>query len=174
MSYYILPKINNLINVNPLDSSNNDLKLYVSHSLFNYYSEITQQIKNICLSDLDFSFNIYNELIKIVNPYEYVFSNVPGSKFSVSKLKPKSNIFYDFLEISFILNIGDAFKSNRIKTLHITPNSVDTVSCIQGKLIHKDLQLHRVVVLSLIGFFLLVVLFSFCIHPLATSSPIGC
>jgi hypothetical protein len=131
MSYYILPKINNLINVNPLDTSNNDLKLYVSHSLFNYYSEITQQIKNICLSDLDFSFNIYNELIKIVNPYEYVFSNVPGSKFSVSKLKPKSNIFYDFLEISFILNIGDAFKSNCIKTLHITPNSVDTVSCFE-------------------------------------------
>ena len=131
MSYYILPKINNLINVNPLDSSNNDLKLYVSHSLFNYYSEITQQIKNICLSDLDFSFNIYNELIKIVNPYEYVFSNVPGSKFSVSKLKPKSNIFYDFLEISVILNISESFKSNHIRTLHLTPNSIDTVSCFE-------------------------------------------
>jgi hypothetical protein len=131
MSYYILPKINSTINVNPIDSSTNILNSYVSHSLFNYYNEITHQIKNICLNDFDNSFNIFDELIKIVNPYEYIFSNVPGSKFSISKLKPQSNIFYDFLETCIILNVFDSFKSNNLKTLHLTPNSSDTIECFE-------------------------------------------
>ena len=131
MSYYILPKINSIINVNPIDSSTNILNSYVSHSLFNYHNEITQQIKNTCLNDFDYSFNTFNDLIKIVNPHEYIFSNVPGSKFSISKLKPKSNIFYDFLETCIILNIFDSFKLNNLKTLHLTPNSSDTIECFE-------------------------------------------
>jgi hypothetical protein len=130
MSYYILPKINNTINVNPIDSSNNVLT-YTSHSLLNYYNEITHQIKRITLNDSDFSFNVFDELIKIVNPYEYVFSNVPGSKFSVSKLKPNSTLFYEFFEASIILNIFDSFKPAPIKSLHITSKSNDTIECFQ-------------------------------------------
>ena len=72
MSYYILPKINNLINVNPIDSSSNKISPYISQSLYYYYNNITSQIKDIC--NLDLSYNNYNELIKIVHPFEYVFS----------------------------------------------------------------------------------------------------
>ena len=115
MSYYILPKINNAIIVDP-KSSDNFLSPYISHSLLNYYNEITHQIKRITLNDSDFSFNVFDELIKIVNPYEYVFSNVPGSKFSVSKLKPNSTLFYEFFEASIILNIFDSFKPAPIKS----------------------------------------------------------
>ena len=96
MNYYILPKINNTININPIDcSSNACFKPYISQSLFNYYNEIYKQIHSICENEKEDQI-IYEELIKIVNPYEYIFSKVPGSKFSVSKLKPKTNIFYDF------------------------------------------------------------------------------
>ena len=59
MSYYILPKINSTINVNPIDSSTNILNSYVSHSLFNYYNEITHQIKNICLTSFT-QFNVFS------------------------------------------------------------------------------------------------------------------
>jgi len=131
MSYYILPKINNLINVAPTVCENNKLNPYISLSLLNYYNEINEQIKHICLSMVDLSYNEYNELIKIVNPYEYIFSKVPGSKFSVSKLKSKTNLFYDFLEISSIFNIFDQYNSQKIKTLHLTFNNIDTIECFE-------------------------------------------
>ena len=98
MSYYILPKNNNIINVNPIASSSELLNPYISHSLYHYYNETRNEIEKVCASENE-SNNCFDELIKIVNPYEYIFSKVPGSKFSVSKLKPKSNVFYDFLEI---------------------------------------------------------------------------
>jgi hypothetical protein len=89
----------------------------------------------MCISEMDSSYNkyeeIYEDIIKIVNPYEYVFSKVPGSTFSVSKLKPKTNLFYDFLEIALTLNIFDTFKHKEIQSLHITPNHTDSVECFE-------------------------------------------
>jgi hypothetical protein len=133
MNYYILPKINNIINVNPIDSSVNDFKPYISQSLLNYYNEMYNQIHNICENESNENETNANfeELIKIVNPYEYIFSKVPGSKFSVSKLKPKTNLFYDFLEVCTILNIFEIYKLKSIKTLHLTPNSNDTIECFE-------------------------------------------
>lgn len=118
-----------MINVNPIDSYNTITKTYISHSLYNYYYEINKQIKKT-LNELDVSLN-YEEIIKIVNPYEYIFSKVPSSKFSVSKLKPKTNLFYDFLEVSTTLNIFDNFKNKSLKSLHITNNNSDTIECLE-------------------------------------------
>jgi hypothetical protein len=130
MSYYILPKINNDIIVNP--ESSEDLCIsYISHSLFNYYSETHNQILNICSCENDISYNKYDGIVKIINPYEYIFSKVPGSKFSVSKLKPKSNIFYDFLEVCTTLNIFDLYKSEKITALHLTEHYNDTIECFE-------------------------------------------
>ena len=130
MNYYILPKINNTINVNPIDSSINYCKPYISHSLLNYYNEMCDQIYSICEKDRETIIHP-QELIKIVNPYEYIFSKVPGSKFSVSKLKPKTNLFYDFLEVCSTLNIFETYKTSSIKTLHLTRNSSDTIECFE-------------------------------------------
>jgi hypothetical protein len=128
MNYYILPKINNIINVNPIDSSINYFKPYISQSLLTYYNEMHSQIQNICEKETHIKFE---ELIKIVNPYEYIFSKVPGSKFSVSKLKPKTNLFYDFLEVCTLLNIFEVYKLKSIKTLHLSPNSNDSIECFE-------------------------------------------
>jgi len=130
MSYFILPKINNTINVNPIDDEKNENNAYISNSLFNYYNEIYEQIIS-CIDKEDASANSFNELIKIVNPYEYIFSKVPCSKFSVSKLKPKTNLFYEFLEISTTLNIFESYKYNKISTLHLTKNNSDTIECFE-------------------------------------------
>ena len=128
MSYYILPKINNTININPNHTEEQNYKPVISLSLYNYYNQLKGQIDNIFL---DLSFNNYDEIIKIVNPYEYIFSKVPGSKFSVSKLKPQTNIFYDFLEITTSLNIFEQFKHDPISSLHISPNYNDTIDCLE-------------------------------------------
>jgi len=130
MSYYILPKINNKIIINPIDSVTNTLEPYISNSLFYYYNNIDNQIKKLSEDNYDLSLN-YNSLVKIINPYEYIFSKVPGSNFSVSKLKTKSNLFYDFLEVSSALNIFEQYKTINIKTLHITHNNNDTIECYE-------------------------------------------
>jgi len=131
MSYYILPKNNSTININPIDSQEDILKPYVSHSLYHYYNQVRNEIDKICLNETELSNNSFDELIKIVNPYEYIFSKVPGSQFSVSKMKPKSNIFYDFLELSTSINVFESFKNQPVKTLHFTPNYHDTIDCFE-------------------------------------------
>jgi hypothetical protein len=129
MSYFILPKINNTINVNPIDNENYDDIPYISKTLFNYNNEITEQIHNCFNENTDLSSNRIDEMIKLINPYEFIFSKVPFSKFSVSKLKPKTNLFYEFLEVTTLLNIFDSYKSNKINTLHISKNNSDTIEC---------------------------------------------
>ena len=127
MSYYILPKvINSYIKINP-SLQEDAIDTYISHSLFNYYKKIKNQLNTII--DIDLSFNTQN-ILKIVNPYEFIFSKIPGSKFSVSKLKPQTSIFYDMLEIINMLNIFDNYKNtNNIKFLTISSTYEDINSC---------------------------------------------
>jgi len=129
MSYYILPKINFLINVNP-QYDIDECKIIISYSLYNFYNNIKKQIEAITLQETNIV-NTYEEIIKIVNPYEYIFSKVPGSNFSVSKLKPNTNIYYDFLEIILTFNILDAFKNKSINFLNVTPYYQDSSDCIE-------------------------------------------
>lgn len=131
MSYYILPKNINTINLNP-QFSNELCSPYLSYSLINYYNDLKNQIIEMFNDDIDLSDNCYEEAIRIINPYEFIFSKVPGSKFSVSKLKPKNNIFYDLLEIYTNLNIFDSFKQiNVLNILHISPNHDDGIECFE-------------------------------------------
>jgi len=131
MSYYILPKNIHTINVNP-NCSYEQCSPYITFSLFNYYSLIKNQINEMFNNDCDLSNNSFDSACKLINPYEFIFSKVPGSKFSVSKLKPKTNIFYDLLEISSNLNIFDSFKiTHPIEFLHISPNYDDSIECFE-------------------------------------------
>jgi hypothetical protein len=125
MSYYLLPKTNNNIEFNFL-FDDNELDIYTSHSLFFQYREIYSQISKI--SDINTT-NTVENVSKLMNPYEYIYSKVPGSKFSVSKLKPKTCVFYDFLELLNNSGIFDLYKNNNLKILHITPHFSDTIYC---------------------------------------------
>ena len=130
MSYYILPKNINVIDLKP-NCSEHVSRHYITFSLLNYYSQIKKQILDMFLNNCDLSDNSFDEAIKIINPYEFIFSRVPGSKFSVSKLKPKTNIFYDLLEIFNNLNVLDYLQhAKTIKTLHISPNFQDSIECL--------------------------------------------
>jgi hypothetical protein len=130
MSYYILPKNINVVNVNPIISVDK-CKPFLSHSFLNYYLETKKQIIEMFTFDDDLSSNTFDDAIRIINPYEFIFSKVPGSKFSVSKLKPNTNLFYDLYEILNNLNFLDNFKNGPIKSLHISPNYHDSVECFE-------------------------------------------
>ena len=128
MSYYILPKIQNNISIG-LRVQKEELEPYISHSLIYYHNDAMSLIEKLRQHETDEILRNFDELSKIVNPYEYIFSKVTGSKFSVSKIKPHSNVFYDFLEISQTLNTFDAFADNNILALHFGTNRNSTIEC---------------------------------------------
>jgi hypothetical protein len=69
---------------------------------------------------------------KIINPYEFIFSTVPSSKYSVSKIKPTSNLFYIFMEIVQTFNLLDIYQGkNSITMAHFGPNALATTECME-------------------------------------------
>ena len=150
MSYYILPKTNNNISINlQINNTNDDNKLYVSNTLYNYYHDImielnfffidNNEISKCILNEL--SFNTLEEFVRIVNPYEYIHTLVSGSKISVSKLKTNTNIFYDFLEIIITLNILES-KQKDIQLLLVSKNYKDIIQCIE--LVRENNNDHKI------------------------------
>jgi 23S rRNA U2552 (ribose-2'-O)-methylase RlmE/FtsJ len=141
MSYYILPKKHTNIEIDPsliadvLHSTLHipPLKPIVSHSLISYLKEVNLQLTNatnVLIIDKDRIECSIDFFCKIVNPYEFIFSKVPGSKFSVSKLKPYSNMFYIMLEILSMFNLLEHFADKNIKTIHFGKNNHATIECM--------------------------------------------
>lgn len=143
-SYYKLPKNSFCLNVQPVCSSE-EIKLYLSQSLHNYYNKLMINISNTNMQIDDFLQNntmkIHDdislnngigigEMLKFVHPCEYVFSDIPGLKQTVSKLTYKSNVFYELLEICNTINLLDNYKSKNINSLHICKDSSETIECI--------------------------------------------
>jgi hypothetical protein len=131
MSYYTLPTINNNIILNPRINETQTIQPYISHSLYNYYNELHKYAYSIKSFAIDSSYNSYEDICEIVNTYEYIFTKVQGSKFSISKLKTNSNLFYDLIEISTTLNVFDIFYNNKMTTLHISRNYNDSIESIK-------------------------------------------
>jgi len=132
MTYYILPNHNNNISINLIcDKNLNTPNICLSHSLYNNYNNIKNQLINIFKFDIDLSSNTFEDIVKIINPCEYIFSKVPGYIFSVSKLNPQTNSFYDFLEVINILNIYENYKNKEYNFLYISPNFIDIIKHIE-------------------------------------------
>lgn len=125
MNYYTLPKINNKIKIEP-NVTTNIIKPYISQTLINYYNKLIEEINN--LENVN---NNYNDVIKIVNPYQYIFSKVPGSNYSVSKIKTKSVMFYELFEIFQTTNLLDSFKFDVISSLIVGINYEDSLECLE-------------------------------------------
>lgn len=127
MSYYILPKIHNKIKISPYISEN-EIEPCISQTFVQYYNTTKNEILNIYYTDPCISIE---NLKQFINPYEYIFSKVPGSNFSVSKLKPKSILFYDLYEIIQNINLLDVFKYEKLNSLIIGDNYEDSLECLE-------------------------------------------
>ena len=125
MSYYILPK-KNKINVK-YSITNKPIKQTISFTLQIYLDNLQSQL-NLLLDKNNN--NDFFDVFKLSNPYEFIFSKVFGSNYSVSKLKPHSNSFYCLLEIMNIFNITEYFYDNNIKTLLFSPNNDSILYCL--------------------------------------------
>jgi hypothetical protein len=128
MSYYTLPKKIIDVEFDPLITNSHDcVAPFISYSLCNYLTSMNEQFKKIRDSDLYISHmeddNVLFFLNKAINPYEFIFTKVPSSKLSVSKLKPHSNLFYILMEIVNNFNLLDGFYDKDIKTLSYGANA---------------------------------------------------
>jgi hypothetical protein len=146
MNYYILPKNKNIIIFN-IEFRPFVPQLYISHSLHNYISKLIKLIHNIynnitsnTLCDTSENSNIinnehseqYEHIHNIIHPYKFIYSNVPNTSISVSKLKPHSNTFYDFIEIIKSLNIFESYNNKKkpLKTLFFGENGYAIMECM--------------------------------------------
>lgn len=130
MSYYVLPKNNNKMIVSPSITQSIVIP-YVSYSFLHYYLDIKRQIIEMFVYDSDLSDNTFEDAIRIINPYEFIFSKVPGSVYSVSKLKPNSNLFYDLYEILNNLSLLESHNNTNICSLHVSDNAKDSIDCYE-------------------------------------------
>jgi len=116
MSYYILPKINTELILDPcVHLSMDKITPYTSQSLVNYLTKATMSLNNLLTFDTTYTFKFLNQLI---NPYEYLFSNVPNSNLSICKMKPSSKIYYDILEIYNTLKLSECLPENNMTALY--------------------------------------------------------
>ena len=121
MNYYILPKnsINGQINIT--FKKRYLLKPYNSKSAIHFLKNIHSQITKINNN------HDYNVINKVVNPYEFIFTNVPGTLLSVSKVKPESNVFFELLELYIVCNINENINKSGLLHYHISSNSTSSI-----------------------------------------------
>ena len=110
MNYYIIPKNNFNIQINPVIKSE-IISPFISYSLIYFLNNIYTQLLNIDELKADDKHNTMETTIeyinRIVNPFEFIHTNVPGSSLSVSKVKPSSNIFFELMEVFQVCSITD-------------------------------------------------------------------
>tara|TARA_B110001450_G_scaffold110795_6_gene104618 strand:+ start:9991 stop:11388 length:1398 start_codon:yes stop_codon:yes gene_type:complete len=115
MTYINIPTINcnnidfDIIYYDSDCSSNTKDAIYICESLYYYLTNIKKQI-NLYENQWD----IYK---KFTNPYEYIHSQVPNSKFSVCKHKPLSRSFFKMIEI--INTFSFLTEKKTIKSFHL-------------------------------------------------------
>ena len=126
MSYYLLPSKNTPIEISPISTNILTPLPFISPSLDYYQQLMNDQIKTLTEDNE----NTIDFLQKIVNPYEYIFTKVPGTKFSVAKMKPYSSSFYIFLEMLQILDLFELFHHRKIISVLHGPNAKSMNDCI--------------------------------------------
>jgi hypothetical protein len=126
MNYYILPK--NHLNIHIfLSLSSEKIIPYISYSLIHYLNDVynnmlklEERLNNNSNEPTTITIEYIN---KIVNPFEFIHTNVPGTVISVSKVKPESSFFFDLMEIFQICNINDILAvKNKITVANFTSN----------------------------------------------------
>lgn len=122
MSYYIIPKNNFNINFN-IQFTSNKIEPYMSYSLIFYLNDIYSQLFKLQENNNTDKNLTIDYINKIVNPLEFIYSNVPGSTISVSKVKPDSVLFFELMELFQIFNITDTLSlKHQINIANLTHN----------------------------------------------------
>jgi len=83
----------------------------ISNSLSHYIYEIKERIQLY-----DQEWDIFK---RYTNPYEYIHTNVPNKKKSISKHKPLSRSYFKMVELTNFFKLLDKYGSDAISTFHL-------------------------------------------------------
>lgn len=112
MSYYTMPKNNNTkIKLNIRTTDANDISAfqpYLSKSLHQCINTASSQLLKL-QNNCDRNACILDNINKIVNPFEFMHSIVPGCTKSVSKVKSESISFFELMDLFQMFSICDHF-----------------------------------------------------------------
>ena len=126
MNYYIIPKNNFNIKLS-LQLTNEKIEPCISYSLNCYTTDIYNQLLQLQESYSGIDNASIEYITKIVNPFEFIHSNVPGSLISVSKVKADSIIFFELMELFEVFNINEILSlKHKINVCHLTHNYKST------------------------------------------------
>tara|TARA_B110000285_G_scaffold22351_1_gene21617 strand:+ start:10850 stop:12013 length:1164 start_codon:yes stop_codon:yes gene_type:complete len=110
MSYFLLPKNHSNID-NILFKTDEKDNMYVSMTLNDYLNKVKKQI--------DDNYEPWDFIKRYTNPYEFIHSIIPNTKYSVSKMKPLSRSFYKMIELSNMFQLFDGYDSIPMNTFHL-------------------------------------------------------
>ena len=130
MSYYILPNNNNInLSFKMTTEANQNNVPFISHSLFFYFNQLNKKVEEL-INQVDISSNLYNEIKKNIHPFEYIYTKVPGTCFSVSKIRDQPSLFYDMFEIINTMSIFDSFDQS-INAISFSKDNQHVMNCIE-------------------------------------------
>lgn len=111
MSYYLLPHISST-----LDSS--DIHIELDDKLLNNVCKTTHKYLSTLKREIESHTDKWDIYKKFTNTYEYIHTQIPSLKQSVSKYKPVSRAYFKFVEIA---NLFDIIPDNRfsISSFHL-------------------------------------------------------
>jgi 23S rRNA U2552 (ribose-2'-O)-methylase RlmE/FtsJ len=147
MNFYTLPKTNNFIDaieittkvLEATDSSdkkssmispslNNVSKVSDDtdcRSIYDSTDDTTHISKTLCAylktikKQIDNNMELWDNMKKFTNPYEFIHTVIPGCKVATSQLKPLSRSFYKMIEISHTMELFKDSSRRSVKTFHL-------------------------------------------------------
>ena len=115
MSYYLLPHISNLLNHTNIDISFGEMSNCDTH----VSSKTSQNYLTTLKIEIEKYPNTWDTYKKFTNTYEYIHSQIPDQKCSVSKYKPLSRSYFKFIEIANVFDILNYYYDTPIESFHI-------------------------------------------------------
>ena len=132
MNYFILDKINF-----KLQPSNIKIN-FCNESDIKYINTSTKKFIEIIKGKINDCYDEWDNLKKLTNGYEYIHTNIPQYKNSVSKIKPISRAFFKLIEIFNTFNILDDYKKYNIKSFHLAEGPGGFIEALSYLRFNKD------------------------------------
>ena len=111
----VSPSLNNVKKSKETDCrsiyDSTDESTHISKTLCAYLKTIKRQIDN--------NMDLWDNMKKYTNPYEFIHTVIPGCKVATSQLKPLSRSFYKMIEISHTMELFQDLTQQSIQSFHL-------------------------------------------------------